>query len=232
MTYSLTRTVATTCAVASVSALLATSLIAGPASAVTPTVSAQQASELQSRMVDLGVKSSDVEDLTRTVAAGQRLDAEVPGTAPVSTSERTEGGYRVTTDRFEDGSVNEYGIEVGTPEDAPTTNGQGISGCTYGSNGGVKYGQNCHVYFHGINWSSSFNADWSSWSGGSSATYRSATAKTVSWLSVGNEKVSKIESGTRIRYSLNLSAAGWGNTPFWLDMKVNSSGAHVYISAS
>lgn len=129
--------------------------------------------------------------------------------------------------------MSEYGVEIGVPEGTMQARGAGISNCKTGSNAGVKFGQNCHVYYHGINWSSSFDADYSSWSSGASATYRAATAKTVSWLGVSNEKVTKTSSSSsRIRYSLNLSAAGWGNTPFWLDMSVTSSGPRVIVSQS
>lgn len=224
------RPITAGCLSAAIVSVLVVTLVASPAHAASSGLTVDQAKELTTRMLDVGVHPSKVPELIRAVESGDQLDSETPGATPISTADRVEDGYQITTSEYEDGSVSEYGIEVGAPAGAPTPSGSGISSCRYGSNAGVKYGQNCHVFYHGINWSSSFNADWSSWSGGASATYRSATAKTVSWLGVNNEKVSKIESGTRLRYSLNLSAAGWGNTPFWLDMKVNSSGAHVLVS--
>lgn len=106
----------------------------------------------------------------------------------------------------------------------------GITGCTYGTSAGVYYANNCHVYYNGINWSSSFEANYQRWSGNAKAQYRAGTAQTVSWLSVNNEAVQSLDNSRRIRYSMNLSAAGWGNAPFRLDLVVTPTTAYATYS--
>ncbi|MDX2026799.1 hypothetical protein [Microcella sp.] len=106
----------------------------------------------------------------------------------------------------------------------------GITGCTYGTSAGVYYASNCHVYYSGINWSSSFRANYQRWSGNAKAQYRVGTAQTVTWLSVNNEVVQSLDNSRRIRYSMNLSAAGWGNAPFRLDLVVTPTTAYATYS--
>lgn len=106
--------------------------------------------------------------------------------------------------------------------------GTGFRGCTYGQSAGVFYGSNCHVYYEGISWSSAFKANYQRWRGGSGAQYVNGTRYTIAWtLTVDNEAVHSMQSGTRIQYSMNLHPARWGNIPFFLDFKVTSTSAYA-----
>lgn len=104
----------------------------------------------------------------------------------------------------------------------------GINSCRFGNSAGVRYADNCHVYYHGISASSSFDANYQQWSRGSSAQYIAGTAKFVSLpIGVSNEQVNTYDNGTRIRYSFNTHVAGWGNIPGFLQLKVTPTSAVV-----
>jgi hypothetical protein len=118
---------------------------------------------------------------------------------------------------------------------APVTNGvapmaAGVRLCKYGYSAGVAYNTNCQVYYDGVSWSSSFRANYEQWAGGSAAHYVNATRNTVAFtLTVSDEQILTLDSGTRIRYALNLHPAGWGNIPFKLDLKVTPSQAYAQL---
>lgn len=104
----------------------------------------------------------------------------------------------------------------------------GIRLCTYGNSAGVYYASNCQVYYDGISWSSSFRANYQRYASGAGAQYVTGTRNTVAYtLTVSDEVIYSLDSGTRIRYALNLHPAGWGNIPFTLDLKVSPSQAYA-----
>ena len=102
----------------------------------------------------------------------------------------------------------------------------GIQLCTAGTSAGVSYKSNCQVYYSGISWSSSFRANYQQWASGAAAQYKQATRNTVAYtLTVSDEAVTSLNGGKWVRYSLNLHPAGWGNIPFWLDLRVSPTSA-------
>lgn len=119
--------------------------------------------------------------------------------------------------------------------DAPATGSvapmaAGVRLCKYGYSAGVVYNTNCQVYYDGVTWSSSFRANYEQWASGSAAHYVNGTRNTVAFtLTVSDEQILTLESGTRIRYALNLHPAGWGNIPFKLDLKVTPTQAYAQL---
>ncbi|MGR6742908.1 hypothetical protein ACU6RU_12815 [Microbacterium sp. F1-18] len=238
-----------------VSALLA----ASPASAVSLEARNSEETELRTTMTALGVDAADQDALIDKSNSGIAWDS-FAGAEPTESTTAERDGYRVTTDRFADGSVIETGIELGreataaelaamiaeaalylepeydgdyvleraTAEGVVAPMASGIDNCRFGYSAGVRYADNCHVYYHGISASNSFDANYQQWSGGSSAQYIAGSAKFVSLpVGVSNEQVNTYDGGTRIRYSFNTHMAGWGNVPGFLQLKVTSTSAVV-----
>lgn len=171
------------------------------------------------------------------------------GEEAVTTETLETDGYRVTTQTFADGSEAVTGVEIGV-EATPAQLAQmiaaaepyvpdeydgggpvvvpmatGIDQCTYGNSAGVYYSENCHVYYHGISWSSSFYANYQQWrggsAGGSAAQYIEGTHNTVTFTGcVNDEEVLSMDSGTRVRYRFNFQPACTASVPFYLDLKV------------
>jgi len=125
--------------------------------------------------------------------------------------------------------VPDHVVEVVDPAGVSTM-AHGIDNCRFGYSAGVRYADNCHVYYHGITWSNSFYANYQQWSTSSAAQYIGGTAQVVSVLGVPNEQVLSRNNGREIRHSFNLSGGGWGNTPFWLDLRTTPTNASAYIS--
>lgn len=201
----------------------------------------------------LGVSAVQRDALMRKLDDGIPWDSAT-GTDPQRTVLFESDGFSVTREYFADGSVTEYGIEIGVPATAaelarmiseaapfiPSTGAAtqqtsqvspmatGIRYCTTGVSAGVFYASNCEVYYHGISWSSAFRANYQRWASGAAAQYVNASAFTIAYtLCVTSENVYSLESNTRIRYAITLAPACIGNIPFWLDLKVSPSTAYA-----
>ncbi len=210
-------------------------------------------SSIESELVDLGVGDTQRNSLLLKLESGVPWDS-VAGAIPVSVSEFEADGFNVTRERFADGSVSEFGVEIGVPATtaqlvqivaaaAPhvaksvaskagvqqaSVMGTGIQYCTYGSSAGVSYASNCEVYYHGITWSSAFRANYQRWAGGAAAQYVNASAFTIAYtLCVTSENVSTLNNSTRIRYAVNLAPGCLGSIPFWLELRVSPSSAYA-----
>ena len=205
-------------------------------------------------LTQLGVSATQVGALLEKLESGAPWDS-VNGAHPVSTENLVVDGFNVTREYFADGSITEYGVEVGVPATqaqlnamiaaaAPYVSGgsaavqtsspsitpmaAGVRYCTTGMSAGVFYASDCEVYYHGISWSSAFTANYQRWAGGASAQYVPASAFTIAYtLCVTSENVTSLENNTRIRYSVTLAPVCIGNIPFWLDLKVTSSLAYA-----
>jgi hypothetical protein len=211
---------------------------------------------LRKHMRSLGISADVQQHLVEKLTTGEPLDS-MTGHAPVSTEVSIEGGYRVTTDTYADGSVGKTGYELGRPATrdelermevaaapfaSPAYRGDsidhqtvitpdasvGITGCMRGRDGGVVYAQNCHIYYNGVSASNSFDANYQQYPGVGKAQYIEGTAKFVSFVvSVSNEHVDVYDDGSRIRYSFTTSFNGLGSIPGFLQLEVTGSGAHV-----
>ena len=241
--------------VAMLSVLALSTAIVAPAQASSLDVSARPdaitESTIRADLEQLGVSEAQRDALVDKLDRGIPWES-VAGADPVSSEALVKDGFNVTREYFSDGSVSEVGVEIGTPateaqlkrmiSEAPngatatiagvspsqqvSPMATGIQSCTYGSSAGVFYASNCEVYYHGISWSSAFNANYQRYSSGAAAQYLPATAHTVAFtLRVTSESVDSLEGNTRIRYSITLAPGCLGNIPFFLDLKVSSSTA-------
>lgn len=207
---------------------------------------------LPAQAADRSSNPTNDESAKSKAAVLEALPDSLSGEEAVATETHEKDGYRVTTQTFADGSESVTGVEIGV-EATPAQLAQmvaeaepyvpdeydgggpiavpmatGIDQCTYGNSAGVHYAQNCHVYYHGISWSSSFRANYQQWSGGSGAQYINGTYNTVTFTGcISQEEVVSMDSGTRVRYRFNFMPACWASVPFWLDLKVTSTSAYA-----
>jgi len=215
---------------------------------------AHLASQLSGSFDTLEIEVDQRMALVAQYAQGIPFESET-GAAPVERVTTIENGYEITTNTFSDGSKSVLGIELGVeaspseleamileaePFMDPDYDGDsiivrpsimpmntGISGCTTGTSAGISYWNNCHIYYHGITASNSFDANYQRGANHASAQYIAGTAKFVSFtMTVSNENVN-VYNGNRIRYSFNTSLNGIGNIPGYLQLTVSPTSATV-----
>ncbi|MBD8537680.1 MULTISPECIES: hypothetical protein [unclassified Frigoribacterium] len=242
--------------VAAAVCVLGTTLMGAPAIAAPAGVSQVELEKTKSSLAASDIAPAQQAELLQKVTDGELWDA-ASGKAAVSSTTKQQGDYKVTKDVYADGSYTEMGIEQGrqaSPAELqamiaqakpfldgtaksnvvlpPKTGGvstqaQGVSNCVFGNNGGVRYAQSCHVYYHGVTWSNSFNANYQITPTSSKSQLIANSNKVVTVLAVSNEIAFSRNNGRDIRHQFNLSAGGWGNTPFWLDLRTTTGGASV-----
>lgn len=225
-------------------AALSVAVIGTPALAATTgdTLPQGQEDRYVLSLESLGVDSDVADELVSQLDRGILWDS-MKGDKPIAERHSQTDRYNITRFEYADGSVSEVGVELPQEKVAAPVLGSGsgigrvgtslksatgIDSCTYGGQGGsIVYAYNCHVYYNGVTWSSSFRADYQRGSV-AQAQYRSGTYNTVAYtLTVDNEQINVLDGGSRIRYSLNLHPAGWGNIPFYLDLKVTTGSAYA-----
>lgn len=231
--------------------------VAAPTGAQNDAELSATAAALEGADVSSAVQSGLLEKVERgelwdaaTAAAPVSTDSRVDGSYQVTRDTYADGSY--TEVGVEQGvevfgdelaeiveRAKPYAAENGVVPDrvveevasgGVSTMAAGVENCRFGYSAGVRYADNCHVYYHGITWSNSFDANYQQWSTSSAAQYIEGTAQVVSILAVSNENVLSRENGREIRHQFNLSGGGWGNTPFWLDLRTTPTNAAAYIS--
>jgi hypothetical protein len=203
-----------------------------PAIAAPAGVSQVELEKTKSSLAASDIAPAQQAELLQKVTDGELWDA-ASGKAAVSSTTKQQGDYKVTKDVYADGSYTEMGIEQGrqaSPAELqamiaqakPFLDGTAKSNVVLPpKTGGVS------TQAHGVTWSNSFNANYQITPTSSKSQLIANSNKVVTVLAVSNEIAFSRNNGRDIRHQFNLSAGGWGNTPFWLDLRTTTGGASV-----
>ena len=202
--------------------MIATSLLTGGAAHADTT---QDETAARAWLTAHGVSLDQQDNIMEKLKRNELPESSIPEAVPVTTSTSLDGDFQTVTERFVDGSVLVYGIEMPIlVRQSELSQPNAISECAYYTGGGYSVATGCRIFQTSVIGTLEFRADYQRYVGGSqiNAAYQ---ASFNSYYGVGTSPTVSIVKGTG-----NSSNPAVATAHSWYKSHNGQSSEDIYLS--